>query len=99
MGNPYTWQPTIDLSPMILDGWSATLTLPGWLMEGSPVICPLRARADSEAFHHEQTPCQSDAQLFNGSEQRVLSHTRVIALSPPHDSQEGIWAIPMLASA
>jgi hypothetical protein len=63
---------------------------------------PIRNRfglIPTEAFHHEQMLCQSDAQLFNGSEQRVLSHTRVIALPPPHDTQEGIWAIPMLVSA
>jgi hypothetical protein len=57
----------------------------------------MRIGLSKDAMHRESS--QSDAQLFNGSEQRVLSHTRVIALLPPHDTQEGIWAILMLVSA
>jgi hypothetical protein len=40
-----------------------------------------------------------DVQLFNGSEQRALSRTRVVARSLPHDTLEGISVTPGLVSA
>jgi hypothetical protein len=44
-------------------------------------------------------PFRSDTRFFNGSEQRVLSHTRAIVRSLPHDTREGILATPGLVFA
>jgi len=75
------------------------------LIENLPLIGPgdpesvTVAGVTSNYFALIGVPARLGAQSFSASEQRVLSRTRVIVPSLPHDTLVGILATPELASA